>query len=55
MESQKKKTEGRVAASTQWQALIFLYLDVLSVVTEIAPVRSKRQERPHIMLVQVEI
>ena len=50
-------TEGQVSASTQRQALnalIFLYRDVLltPLVTEIAPVRSKRQQRPPTVLTQ---
>jgi len=53
-------TEGQVSASTQRQALnalVFLYRDVIDkpLVTEIAPVRSKRQQRPPTVLTQVEI
>jgi integron integrase len=53
-------TEGKVSASTQRQALnalIFLYRDVLDQpITEgIAPIRSKRQQRPPTVLVQEEV
>ena len=52
-------TEGKVAASTQRQALnaiVFLYRDVLDVdLGEIAPVRSKRSRRPPTVLTQAEV
>ena len=53
-------TEGKVSASTQRQALnalVFLYRNVLDkpLVTEIAPVRSKRQQRPPTVLTQAEV
>ncbi|MBU1565357.1 MAG: integron integrase [Proteobacteria bacterium] len=53
-------TEGKVSASTQRQALnalVFLYLDVLDkpLDGEIAPIRSKRQQRPPTVLVQTEV
>ncbi len=53
-------TVGMVSASTQKQALnalIFLYRDVLDkpLVEEIAPVRSKRLQRPPTVLIQAEV
>jgi len=53
-------TEGQVSASTQRQALnalVFLYRDVLDkpLVSEIAPVRSKRKQRPPTVLTQMEV
>ena len=53
-------TEGQVSASTQRQALnalVFLYRDVLHqpLESEIAPVRSKRQQRPPTVLTQAEV
>ncbi len=53
-------TEGKVSASTQRQALnalVFLYRDVLDkpLAGEIAPARSKRQQRPPTVLTQAEI
>jgi integron integrase len=53
-------TEGQVSASTQRQALnalVFLYRDVLDkpLAAEIAPVRSKRQQRPPTVLTQAEV
>ncbi len=53
-------TEGQVSASTQRQALnalVFLYRDVMHtpLESEIAPVRSKRQQRPPTVLTQVEV
>ncbi len=53
-------TEGKVSASTQRQALnalVFLYRDVLDkpLAGEIAPVRSKRQQRPPTVLTQSEV
>jgi len=53
-------TEGKVSASTQRQALnaiVFLYRDVLDkpLADEIAPVRSKRQQRPPTVLTQSEV
>jgi integron integrase len=53
-------TEGKVSASTQRQALnalIFLYRDVLDkpLSDEIAPVRSKRLQRPPTVLIQAEV
>jgi integron integrase len=53
-------TEGQVSASAQRQALnalAFLYRDVLHKPLEsaIAPVRSKRQQRPPTMLTQAEV
>jgi integron integrase len=52
--------EGKVSASTQRQALnalVFLYRDVLhkSLESEIAPVRSKRHQRPPTVLTQAEV
>jgi len=53
-------TEGQVSASTQRQALnalVFLYRDVLDkpLITEIAPVRCKRKQRPPTVLTQAEV
>jgi integrase len=53
-------TEGQVSASTQRQALnalVPLYWDVLDkrLAAEIAPVRSKRQQRPPTVLTQAEV
>lgn len=53
-------TEGKVSASTQRQALnalVFLYRDVIDkpLVGEIAPIRSKRQQRPPTVLTQAEV
>jgi site-specific recombinase XerD len=53
-------TEGKVSASTQRQALnalVFLYWDVIdnSLDGEIAPVRSKRRQRPPTVLAQSEV
>ncbi|MBU0664162.1 MAG: integron integrase [Proteobacteria bacterium] len=53
-------TEGKVSASTQRQALnalVFLYHEVLGkpLDGEIAPVRSKRQQRPPTVLTQAEV
>jgi integron integrase len=53
-------TEGQVSASTQRQALnalVFLYRDVLHKPLEsaIAPVRSKRHQRPPTVLTQAEV
>ena len=53
-------TEGKVAASTQSQALnaiVFLYREVLHkpLDGEIAPVRSKRQQRPPTVMTQEEV
>lgn len=53
-------TEGKVSASTQRQALnalVFLYRDVLDkpLAEEIAPIRSKRLQRPPTVLVQEEV
>jgi len=53
-------TEGKVAASTQRQALnaiVFLYRDVLDLPLDgkIAPVRSKRKPRPPTVLTQREV
>lgn len=53
-------TEGKVSASTQRQALnalVFLYREVLdmSLAGEIAPVRSKKQQRPPTVLTQAEV
>jgi len=52
-------TEGKVAASTQRQALnsiVFLYREVLDIeLGEIAPIRSKRQRRPPTVLTQEEV
>jgi len=53
-------TEGKVSASTQKQALnalVFLYREVLdlSLDGEIAPVRSKRQQRVPTVLTQAEV
>ena len=53
-------TDGQVSASTQRQALnavVFLYRDVLDkpLGTEIAPVRSKRKQRPPTVLTQAEV
>ena len=52
-------TEGQVSASTQRQALnalVFLYREVLDKpFTEIAPVRSKRKQRPPTVLTQPEV
>ena len=53
-------TEGQVSASTQRQALnalVFLYRDVLDtpLAAEIAPVRSKRQQRPPTVLTQAKV
>jgi len=53
-------TEGHVSASTQRQALnalVFLYRNVLDkpLATEIAPARSKRQQRPPTVLTQAEV
>src|ERR671915_2109016 len=53
-------TEGQVSASTQRQALnalVFLYRDVLDkpLASEIAPVRSKRHQRPPTVLTQAEV
>jgi integrase len=53
-------TESKVSASTQRQALnalVFLYRDVLHkpLESEIAPVRSKRQQRPPTVLTQAEV
>src|SRR5262245_11989891 len=53
-------TEGKVSASTQRQALnalVFLYRDVLykPLESEIAPVRSKRHQRPPTVLTQAEV
>jgi len=53
-------TEGQVSASTQRQALnalVFLYRDVLDkpLVGKIAPVRSKRKQRPPTVLTQEEV
>lgn len=53
-------TVGKVSAPTQRQALnalVFLYRDVLDIplAGEIAPVRSKRQQRPPTVLIQAEV
>lgn len=53
-------TEDKVSASTQRQALnalVFLYRDVLDLplAGEIAPVRSKRQQRVPTVLTQAEV
>jgi integron integrase len=53
-------TEGHVSASTQRQALnalVFLYRNVLDkpLATEIAPARSKRQQKPPTVLTQAEV
>lgn len=53
-------TEGKVSASTQRQALnalVFLYRDVFDkpLIEQIAPIRSKRQQRPPTVLVQEEV
>ena len=52
-------TEGKVAASTQRQALnaiVFLYRDVLDVdLGEISHIRSKRQRHPPTVLTQAEV
>lgn len=52
-------TEGKVAASTQRQALnaiMFLYREVLGMeLGEIAPLRSKKQRRPPTVLTQEEV
>jgi len=53
-------TDGKVAASTQRQALnalVFLYREVLDrpLDDEIAPIRSKQQQKPPTVLVQAEI
>ena len=53
-------TEGKVAASTQSQALnaiVFLYREVLyePLDGEIVPVRSKRQQRPPTVMTQEEV
>jgi len=52
-------TEGKVAASTQRQALnaiVFLYRDVLDIeLGDIAPVRSKRHRKPPTVLTQSEV
>jgi len=53
-------TEDQVSASTQRQALnalVLLYRDALDkpLVTEIAPARSKRLQRPPTVLTQAEI
>jgi integron integrase len=53
-------TEGKVAASTQRQALnalVFLYREVIDkpLAEEIAPIRSKRQQRPPTVLIQSEV
>jgi integron integrase len=52
-------TEGKVAASTQRQALnaiIFLYREVLDVeLGEITPIRSKKHRKPPVVLTQNEV
>jgi integrase len=53
-------TEGQVSASTQRQALnalVFLYPDVLDkpLAAGIAPIRSKRRQRPPTVLTQAEV
>ena len=52
-------TEGKVAASTQRQALnaiIFLYREVLDIeLSDIAPIRSKKQRKPPTVLTQNEV
>ena len=53
-------TEDKVSASTQRQALnalVFLYRDVLDkpLAGQIAPARSKRQQRPPTVLIQAEV
>jgi integron integrase len=53
-------TVGKVSASTQKQALnalIFLYRDVIDkpLAEEIAPIRSKRLQRPPTVLIQAEV
>lgn len=52
-------TEGKVAASTQRQALnaiVFLYREVLDIdLGDIAPVRSKRHRKPPTVLTQAEV
>ena len=53
-------TEGKVSASTQKQALnalVFLYREVIDKALdgEIAPIRSKRQQRPPTVLIQAEV
>ena len=53
-------TEGKVAASTQRQALnalVFLYREVLDrpLDDDIAPIRSKQQQKPPTVLVKAEV